>query len=395
MRFRMRNSFAQTLRSLELDGGGRSAIGCLAALSLGGLWLAWLLSARVAFTMRSTEARLEVAHGAAPLIAAVAGRVGAVGARLGEEVEAGRCIVRLESGELAADLRLKQWQAASLGAELGNLAAQEAAGRRAAAAGQGVAAAAVEQARSRTQAAEAAARLAAAQERRQGLLHSQGLVSAAELERARAESEQHRAAAAEAEHAVDQALWEARAAASARQAAELALASRRAAVEREVAAAESAARRLGREIKLRSVRAPVRGVVAELAALRPGSVVGAGARLATIVPARGLVAVASLPPAALGRVHPGQAARLTLSGAAGPGGHLRARVAAVAGETVGGVVRVELAIENAGRPATLQHGMPCTVDIEIGRLGTMTLLRRAAGELADGADPARRRAAAP
>ena len=100
------------------------------------------------------------------------------------------------------------------------------------------------------------------------------------------------------------------------------------------------------------------------------------------------------PSAALGRVRPGQPARLRLEGFPwAQYGSLRATVAVVASEPRDGRVRVELELQpDPGSAIPLRHGLPGTAEIEVERVSPATLVLRAAGKLlARPAGPARRR----
>src|SRR4029078_8616317 len=108
-------------------------------------------------------------------------------------------------------------------------------------------------------------------------------------------------------------------------------------------AAESTIARLREQIERHEVRAPVSGTIADVAALRTGAYVAGGQKLATVVPHGGLIIVGEFAPAAvLGRIHPGQPARLRLDGFPwAQYGMIDARVVRVAGEVRDGLVRVE------------------------------------------------------
>jgi membrane fusion protein (multidrug efflux system) len=150
------------------------------------------------------------------------------------------------------------------------------------------------------------------------------------------------------------------------------------------ARAQAAANRIGHEIEERSIRAQVSGTVAELAAIRPGSVVGPGTRIATIVPDGDLKVVAYFSaPAALGRIQAGQPARVRLVGFPWTQyGSAPARVTSVAGETQDGTIRVELALDDRTTTAPtipLQHGLPADVDVEVERASPAHLVLRSVG----------------
>src|SRR5262249_21350908 len=113
----------------------------------------------------------------------------------------------------------------------------------------------------------------------------------------------------------------------------------------EVAAEVEAIRRLEHEVELRVIRAPVSGRVGHVADLPAGSVVAAGQVFGAIVPPGEPRAVALFPAASLGRIRPGQPARLRLDGFPWTQyGTIPATVARVGGEPSGGRIRVELAL---------------------------------------------------
>ena len=93
-----------------------------------------------------------------------------------------------------------------------------------------------------------------------------------------------------------------------------------------------------------------------------------------------------LPPAALGRIQPGQPARLRLEGFPWTQyGAVAATVASVASEVRDGWVRVELAVRpDAASPIPLQHGLPGTIEVEVDHVSPAMLVLRTAGSLITG-----------
>src|SRR5262249_3256682 len=88
-----------------------------------------------------------------------------------------------------------------------------------------------------------------------------------------------------------------------------------ASIEGDLGTSQAALKRYEYDIEKRLIRSPIAGQLGEVAALHVGAFVEAGEKLATVVPAGELKAVADFPPlAALGRIRPGQAARLRLDG---------------------------------------------------------------------------------
>jgi multidrug resistance efflux pump len=130
------------------------------------------------------------------------------------------------------------------------------------------------------------------------------------------------------------------------------------------------------------VRAPVAGRVGEFANFPVGSLVHAGDRLATIIPAdSSLQIVAEFPSQLIGRIRAGQPARLRLDGYPWTRfGSVAARVDRVATEPVLGKVRVELRVAPGNAPSLpLQHGLTTNVEIQLERVSPWTLLLYAAG----------------
>lgn len=116
--------------------------------------------------------------------------------------------------------------------------------------------------------------------------------------------------------------------------------------------------------------------------------VAAGQKLATVVPAGELMVVAEFEPsAALGKVRPGQTARLRLDGFPwAQYGSLAATVTQVAGELREQRIRVELTPAAALPGAfALQHGLPGAVEVDIEQVAPAVLALRAAGLLRAGA----------
>ena len=142
--------------------------------------------------------------------------------------------------------------------------------------------------------------------------------------------------------------------------------------------------RLDYEVDNRHIRAPIAGLLGEVSTLRIGAVVREGDKLGVVIPQGNLRVVAEFSPsAALGRVRPGQPARLRLDGYPwAQYGSISATVATVASEVRAGHVRVELKVhpERASR-IPLQHGLPGSVEVEVEHVSPATLALRTAGRL--------------
>jgi multidrug resistance efflux pump len=137
------------------------------------------------------------------------------------------------------------------------------------------------------------------------------------------------------------------------------------------------------EIERCTVRASTRGKIGSAAAIRVGDVLGQGDSIATVIPAEDVhIAGEFLPSDAVGRIVPGQAAVVRLSGFSWMDhGTLRATVSRVASEPgPDGRVHVELKLSTQRRTSVpLQHGLPGSVEIQVETVTPWTLLARILG----------------
>ncbi len=120
----------------------------------------------------------------------------------------------------------------------------------------------------------------------------------------------------------------------------------------------------------------------ECPALHPGAHISEGQQLGVIVPQGRMQMVAQFEPsAALGKIRPGQPAIVRLEGFPWTQfGTLSAEVSRVAGDIRGGKVEVELDVKAGANPRIhLQHGMPGSVEVEIGSLSPLAFVLGAAG----------------
>jgi membrane fusion protein (multidrug efflux system) len=110
--------------------------------------------------------------------------------------------------------------------------------------------------------------------------------------------------------------------------------------------------------------------------------VRAGDRLFSVVPPGQLRGVGNFVPAdALGRVRPGQTARLRLEGFPWTQyGTVPATVTHVGSELRDGKVRVEFAIHpDPGSAIPMQHGLPAMAEVDVEQVSPATLVLRSIG----------------
>jgi len=380
----MPSPFSRTLRSLEADGHRRWAAGLIPAFLLLSIWGAWFLAARVSVYEVSDRAWLAVDREAHPIAAPVPGRIASLRVALGQQVAAGEVLAVLEGEEQRSRLEEERARATGFERQAAALRQQIASGQQELTERGHASRAAVEETRSKLREAEAAARLAEQESARQARLLASGLIPPAEAERARSEAEQRHAAAESLRQTLGRLAYEEKGTRSEQRGDIDELERELALLTSQTSEARAAVRRLERDLELRTIRAPVAGRIGQIAPVRVGSVLAAGEPLAMVVPKGEIKAIAELlPAAAIGRIRPGQRARVVLqSFPAAQYGDLPAVVSRLASEPRDGRIRVELALRPDRRSRLpLQHGLPGTVEVEVERVSPAVLVLRTIGKV--------------
>ncbi|HET9531167.1 MAG TPA: HlyD family efflux transporter periplasmic adaptor subunit [Blastocatellia bacterium] len=380
----MPSPFSRTIRSLSAERFRLSSASLLAGAVILAGWLVWALTSRVTLYEATATARLEVDSATRPIEAGVSGRVVRSHITLGREVQSGEALVELDADAERLQLAEEESRVTALAAQLAALRSQMSAERQARIETQQSAPAALDEARARYDEALATARAAEEEANRLTALYREGLIAEIDMIRARAEADKRQAAARSLQSAINRQEKDLRAADSARQAALENLNREAAALAGEIKTRATIIERLKHEIQRRIIRAPSAGRLGETASLQTGQFVRAGDKLGAIVPDGTLRAVAEFSPAgAIGRIQPGQRARLRLDGFTWTEyGQLDATVSRVASEPREGVVRVELIVHPESAPLIpLQHGLPGQVEIAVERASPAELALRAAGRM--------------
>ncbi len=382
--------FARSMRSLDADSFRLSGVVLAIAGLLLAAWFGWFFLARVSLYELSESARVEVAAASSPVPAPVAARILVTHVTLGKEVGAGDLLFELEARTEALELEAERSTRAANQSEVTELRQEMESEKDALARSTQAGRLELQESRAALREAEAATKYADQNFKNIKQLNDQGLKS--NIERDKAESELEQAKAIE----------EGRRVAVSRREEELAVergdrASRIERLERQlsqidgaITTSEHVEKRLGVELEKRAIRAPIAGTIGELAqGLRTGAFVAAGDKLCTIVPrGDGHRVVADFKPArALGRIRPGQKARLRLEGYPwAQYGLVKARVASVASEVRDGLVRVELGIEpEVPAGIVLEHGLPGELEVEVETASPAILVLRSVGKLVEGA----------
>ena len=374
--------FSRTLRSLEADGDRRRPIVLLLVVLLLVVWLAWFFLGRVSITARSAEATVVAAGRPHSLEAGVDGRVAAVYGTLGSDVTVGDVVVELDDTRARALWDEAHQREMALEDEHATLLEEIESQKQALKQLRSERAAEIQEAASHTVEAEAKARQVEAEAARAEKLAATGLLAQAELERQLQAAKGERAAAQAASAARDGLELGEHREVSERAARLLRLQGEVERLSGELESSRHRTRLLEHDVELHRIRAPVPGRLGNLLPLRPGAEVERGDSVGAVIPHGGVAVIAYFDPAqAVGRIQPGQRAKVRLHGFPwSQYGTLPASVVRVASEASDGRIRAELAAHQGTSSAIpLQHGLPGLVEVEVETVSPFTLVVRAAG----------------
>lgn len=379
----MATPFTRTVRSLAADGARGTSLWIVAIAGLLVGWGAWFSRARVELYEVSTAARIERAPGPLSVDAPRGGKVIEVRVSLGQQVKKGDTLLVIDSSREKLALGEAKTKKAALEDQLGPLEKELGATERVLGDSRHAAAGAVDEAKALEKVASAQAKLAQTEAARAKAMTQEGLGSKAAQERAQAEAEAKAAGAESATFATRRRAWEHKTGQSDTASRIEGIRRELARVRGEIKTESASVARLENEIDERTVRATADGRVGDVPSkLRVGAVVEEGEHVVSIIPEGGLLAVADFAPAtAVGRIAPGQRARVRLHGFPWTThGMVQARVVRVGSEAREGRVRVELEVDPPARPLlVLDHGLSGTVEVEVERVTPLELVFRTAG----------------
>lgn len=379
----MATPFLRSERVLESDNFRGWTAGLLVVSLLLALWLVWFFHAQVSVYAVSDSADLEVDRAAHAVESQFGGRVVATTLTLDRQVQAGEVLVELDADAQKLQLSEERTRRAALRPQIASLEEQVASEEKAWQQEHSAAEVALDEARAHNTEAEAAASFAELEAKRLQQMYSSGVLSQQEWERAQAQAQQRRAAADSMRLEVIRLERQQRTEEEDRQSRIQGLKSEINRLRGLEATTAAEVTRLEQEVDRRMVRAPVSGRLGEVANLRVGKVVREGEKLAAIVPEGKLRIVANfLPPDALGRIRPAQAARMNLEGFPWTQfGSLSATVTNVASEVREGRIRVELTVNLDGASRIpVQHGLPGAVEVQVEKISPAALVLRTAGQ---------------
>ncbi len=378
----MAKPFFETTRSLEVDGyrGPFLTLALVAVISSAWGW--WFMAGRIATWEATDKATLEVNGKAFRIDAPHPGRVEQQNLTVGRKVQKGELLLKLETVQAELEVAEEQSRLESYQAQLDAVRLQGQANLAALERGLAESRNQIEKSRAELDTARATATL-----RRDVLARYAGLAeqnAVSELEVLDAKAIYDQAHGTEETAALTLQLHQSQLSTATHNLAvkKAEIAERISTLEGSIKTSAAALQRLARVIAERSVRAPIDGTLGEVATVREGAFVDEGFNLCTIVPAGAPRVLANFEPGvALGRIRVGQPARVRLVGYPWTQyGSLLARVASVGAQPRDGEVQVELELVGAPPPEIpLQHGMPGTVEVEIGRRSPLALALRSAG----------------
>lgn len=356
-------------------------------------WLGWFFAAPLTVIEVAETARVEVERSTFTVESPVAGRLKQFRAEIGREVEAGEVLVELDAELELRKLAEEKARLNKLEPELEAVLSELRAEARAAKDAQVAGAAAVAEEQARKTEADHRAALAEEEAKRATSMFDAGIVSELDLLRARSKTLEQKAAVKALSLGVDRIAGERKAKDSEAESKIERLKRDAASILGEQKATEASIRVLEEAVEKRSIRAPARGRVGEVAVLRPSAWVEEGEKLCSIIPDGELHIVAEFPPAAaLGRVHPGQPARMRLDGFPWTRfGVVAAKVANIASEARDGRIRVELDIDrDVPFSVPLQHGLPGALEVDVETATPARLALAALGKALGRGGPTRR-----
>ena len=380
----MSGDFSSTMRSLNADRFRRSIAGLLVVAVLLGAWTAWLFLSRVARYETTDSARLEVDRAIHLIQAPYTGRVVKTGMVLGAQVSAGDLLIELDSNAERLQLEEERSRLRVLAPQIEALRQQEASTEQARSREQQATLSAIEEAKGRVREAEQSARFTDLEFDRLRQLRDARLIPERDFARGESDARKNHAAVESLQQVSIRLEREQQTRDSDRDAAGKRIQASIQQLEGQRTTSAAAIERLQYEIEKRRIRAPVSGRLGEAQTLRIGAVVREGDKLGAVIPSGTLRIVADfLPPAALGRIRPGQPVRMRLEGFPwAQYGSVAGTVSRVASEIRDGRVRVECSVSaHHATPIPLQHGLPGSVEVQVERISPAALVLRAAGQM--------------
>jgi multidrug resistance efflux pump len=378
----MPSAFYRTTRSLSLERFRFSVIGIIVAIAILLLWIAWSLWFKISLYEVSDSARIEVAKAVHPVAAPINGRIIKADLVLGQEVQQGDTLFKLDARVDQIRLNEQQSLLPALKNELATLQNHIQEEKEAMLREEKSTKIALKEASAQYKAADASAKFTKREAERNKKLFDKGLVSESEYQLSQSESEKFQASSDAYRLASDRIKMEQNVRQSDRKSRIGGLQREVATVMGKISVAENTVARIEQEVENYIIRAPISGTIGEMLEIKPGSVVSLGENLVSIVPVGEVMIVAHYSKqTAVGRIFPGQKAEMRLD--AYPWmqfGRVRAQVTNVGSESNNGKVRVDLTIQQQNTlKFSIRHGLTGFVEVEVNRIKPVDLILRKVG----------------
>jgi len=374
--------FSRSLRAMRGHSLGRELAFYLIFSLNGAAWIAWLLFAKVSLYEVSRSARVEAQQRAHEVDAPFDSTIQQIHLALGQRVKAGEALVKLEATPEELQLQEQTARANSKPTLLKSLKGEIAVSQEAVAFSKAARAASLQEAEAHLREAEAAAALSEAKAQKYEHLQADGIISQLDAMQQTAEARRNRAFEESLRKTLERIREESSREITDREARLAELQKQAAELRATQTIDEAEETRLRQEVARRTILAPDDGVIGEVTELRRGSFAAAGTRLATIIPDGHLQVSGEFDTqTALGRIRPGQLARLRLfSFPWAEYGQIPLRVSRVSDEPRDGAIRVECELSNdIPSLINVQHGLTGILEVETGKVSPAALILREAG----------------
>lgn len=380
----MPSPFSRTTRALANDSPRYAWIIWVAATLSLGIWLLWFFFSHVTVYEVSRKARVEAGMAPHTIAALAAGKLLITHLMIGQEVHAGDLLVAMDSANLEVQAREEQSRIASHPFKIDSLRREIESQEDALTTDARSTQAATQSAMAHLREADAAIEFASDNQRRMTEESQAGSIAQIDALRARSETLKLQSGKDALSADLNKLQFDSKTRARLTVAEIENLKRTLVTLQDELASSQANLAQINLAIENHKVRAPVSGVVGEVQMLRPGAYITEGQKLATIIPRGNLIVVAEFDPAsALGRLSPGQHARLRLDGFPWTQfGSVDAKVLRVASEIRDQSLRVELApLPDQTQQLILRHGLTGKVEVDVESINPATLLLRNSGRL--------------
>ena len=378
--------FRQSLQALSAERTSSIFAGLIIACCVSLAWIFWFIFAMITIYEQSDKARIVVDRSSYRVDSPVSGLVLSSNLILGRQVKVGELLVKLDNRLIRLEIQTLRSRLVNISEQIHLLKSQVASHESERLQLEDAAKAQMQEITTRAHHFEAIAQLGERDVHRGEKLLREGAISESELDKSRSGSLVGRDRADEARIQIERTGNEISARQDQLRANLAALNKDLKALEGERSTVISNTQLLNQKIELSNIRSPASGLIGEVMTIQPGMVLQTGEKVASVVPQRGLYIISEFPARTIGRVRPGQSARVRLDNFPWTQyGTVPATVQKIANEDDGGKVRVELSLHPRQHTNIhLEHGLSGIVEVEVEKVTPIVLVMRTAGHLIEG-----------